>query len=126
MTFLDSDLDVVRQFSLILGMTDYVLAPDITNLGRFNYKKIAFKSYKELAYLHPNHFVPDHSVIEAFNPEREPYSVIRLVNLGAYHDVGMKGLTDEMAIQLIELLKTKGKVFISSERPLLQNLKNTG
>jgi uncharacterized protein len=117
-TFIDSDLVAVRQFALVLKFTDYILAPAVTDLGRFNNKKVSFNSYKELAYLHPNHFSPDIEVVKSFNPGLQPYFILRLVNLGAYHDVGMKGLPDSKVRQLISLLETKGKVYISSERKL--------
>jgi uncharacterized protein len=116
--FNDDDLRVVKQFSLVLMMADHVLAPDITDLGKYNAKKIGFPGYKELAYLHPNWFKPDINVIRRFNPDLTPYFIIRLVSLRAYHDVGMKGISDEQVSRLIALLETRGKVFISAERPL--------
>lgn len=117
-TFVDSDLKVVRQFALVLSMTDYIIAPAITDLGRYNKKKIAFEGYKELAYLHPNHFVPDKNIVKSFHQNKEPYFILRLVNFGAYHDVGMGGLSNDNIKKIIHLLQSKGKIYITSERPL--------
>lgn len=116
--FCDDDLSVVKQFSLILMKASYILSPEITNLEKYNSKKIAFSGYKELAYLHPNHFTPNIEIVKEFNPELSPYFILRLVSLRAYHDVGMKGLKNEQVKELINLLSIYGKVYISSEREL--------
>lgn len=121
--FVDDDLSVVKQFSLILKMATHCLAPSITDLEEFNKKKIGFNGYKELAYLHPNHFFPDPSVVKAINPGQEKYFFIRLVLLKSYHDMGKQGLNDENLRSLISVLETHGKVFISSERMLPEDLK---
>jgi len=117
-TFIDSDLKVIKQFSLVLRFTNYVIAPRITNLEQYNSKKISFDGYKELAYLHPNHFAPDINIVKTFNPDLKPYFILRLVNLGAYHDVGMGGLTNQNIEKLITVLEKKGIVYITSERNL--------
>jgi len=116
--FTDDDLSVTKQFSIILSRATYILAPDITNLEKYNYKKIAFAGYKELAYLHPDEFVPNVEIIKSFNPTLQPYFLLRLVSLRAYHDAGMKGLSNEQVKKIILLLEKKGKVVISSERQL--------
>ena len=90
-------------------------------LGRYNAKKINYPGYKELAYLHPNVFKPNIDVVKEFNPNLEPYFILRLVSLKAYHDVGMKGLEDSKVLKLISMLENYGKVFITSERPLSEH-----
>lgn len=120
--FTDDDLAVTKLFSIILARADYVIAPMITDLGKFNSKKIGFEGYKELAYLYPGRFIPDIEIIKKFNGGAERYFLIRLVSLRAYHDVGMKGLTDKNVIRLITLLEKYGKVYISSERSLPDKL----
>ena len=40
-----------------------ILAPECCDCGKWNRKKIAHLSYHELAYLHPNHFKPDPTVV---------------------------------------------------------------
>ena len=119
--FTDDDIAIVKQFSIILKFADYILAPVITNLGRFNEKKIAFNGYKELAYLHPNQFTPDLELVRKIIPEKN-YFILRLVSLTAYHDVGKSGITKEKAKQLICLLENYGKVYISAERKLDKEL----
>lgn len=116
--FNDDDLIAVKPFWIILSMADYVLAPDITDLEKYNSKKIPIPSYKELAYLHPKYFKPDREILEEFNPELKPYSIIRIVLLRSYHDVGKKGISDKDLSEIIEILKKKGEVYIISERVL--------
>lgn len=116
--FTDDDISITKQFSIILSRATHVLAPVITDLGKFNSKKIGFEGYKELAYLHPNTFTPDKEVIKEFNPSLKKYFFIRLVSLRAYHDVGLKGLTNDQVKKIIVLLEAKGEVFISAERQL--------
>lgn len=116
--FTDDDLRVTKQFSIILSQATYILAPSITDLGKFNKKKISFNGYKELAYLHPDVFVPDYKIVEKYVPAGKQYFIIRLVSLKAYHDVGIKGLSNSHVHQLISLLEKYGSVYISSERAL--------
>jgi predicted glycosyltransferase len=118
----DSDINVVKQFALILQFTDYCLTPAITDLGRFNQKKIAYDGYKELAYLHPNWFRADKEIREKYIKDNDQYFIIRLVSLSAYHDVGMKGLNDKNVLKLIGLLKKFGTPYICSERSLTDEL----
>ncbi len=119
--FTDDDIAIVKQFSIILKFANYILAPSVTDLGKFNEKKIAFDGYKELAYLHPNQFTPDKELVKKIIPEKD-YFIIRLVSLTAYHDVGKSGITKEKAEQLIELLRNYGQVYISAERELSSEL----
>jgi len=116
--FCDDDLSVVKQFALVLSKATHILSPDITDLGKYSRKKISFPGYKELAYLHPNNFVPDINIVKEFNPKLTPYFILRLVSLRAYHDVGMKGISNEQVKKLIKLLSSHGNVYISSEKQL--------
>lgn len=118
----DSDIEVVKQIAIMLQFTDYCLTPAITDLGRFNKKKIAYDGYKELAYLHPNWFSADEEIRAKYIDDNERYFIIRLVSLSAYHDVGMRGLSDKNVLRLIKLLKEYGNPYICSERSLTNEL----
>jgi len=79
-------------------------------------KEIRVNSYKELAYLHPNWFIPNPDVLrKAGLKEGENYVILRFVAWGAYHDVGKAGFSLEEKRRLIELLEPHARVFISSE-----------
>ena len=116
--FTDDDLSVTKQFALVLAPAKHILSPEITDLGRFNGKKIGFPGYKELAYLHPNVFQADKSYLKFLEFPEQPFFILRLVYLRSYHDVGKNGLSDILVEGLISLLEKKGRVFISTERPL--------
>ena len=94
-----------------------ILAPECCDCGKWNYKKIAHKSYHELAYLHPNHFIPDRSVVGKYNLG-ERYYILRFAQLTAHHDAGKKGISADIADRIISLLAPSGNVFITSERKL--------
>ena len=82
-------------------------------------KLIKINTYKELAYLHPNYFKPDPSVLEIIGvSEKEKFAIVRFVGWNAYHDVGQFGLSAFEKNRLIEGLSKYCKIFISSENPL--------
>lgn len=85
-----------------------------TDLGA---KQVRFEGYKELAYLHPNHFTPDPAVLDTIGVSRgERFIVLRFISWAASHDVGLSGIAK--GPELVRELEEYGKVFISSERPL--------
>jgi len=86
-------------------------------------KHIKVNTYKEFAYLHPNHFQPNPSVLEMVGlSENEKFAIVRFVGWNAYHDVGQFGLSVDEKYLLIERLSQHCRVFISSEKPLPKEL----
>ena len=78
-----------------------------------------YNGYHELAYLHPDYFTPDISVLNEISiKENETFTVVRFVGWGAHHDIGLKGFTLENKKKAIEVLSQFGKVFISCEGKL--------
>ena len=96
-----------------------IFAPNLTKVGFFKYKKIAYNGFQKLAYLHQNIFTPDSSKLKGIDLS-DPYYLIRLVNLDAYHDTGVKGFSEKILDRLIDKLVSNGNVFISSEKKLGQ------
>ena len=73
----------------------------------------------ELAYLHPNRFAPDPSVLgNAGLKPGERFFIMRFVALKGHHDIGQQGLTLEQKCRLLDLLKQHGRVIVTSERAL--------
>lgn len=90
------------------------------NLG---YKHERVDTYKELFYLHPDYFTPDPTVLTELGlKEGEVFTMVRFVSWKASHDLGHLGLTSEEKLHLVNVLKTYGKVFISSEEKLPNEL----
>lgn len=78
-----------------------------------------YQGYHELAYLHPDYFRPDKdlAVANGYDPAKENF-LLRIVSWQANHDVGEKGWNREMLMDVVAMLRDKGKVIISSEQPL--------
>lgn len=95
-----------------------ILSPIVCNNSILEKKSIKYHSYHELAYLHPNHFTPDKSIVDKYFPSDKPFFILRFAKLNAYHDLGVSGINTEIAQHLIDLLEPHGSVYITSERPL--------
>ncbi|MBR4560859.1 MAG: DUF354 domain-containing protein [Bacteroidales bacterium] len=114
---LDDDDDEVEPLFAKYGhpFADTILSP--LDTPRKSNKIVYYHSYHELAYLHPKEFVPDLSVLQdAGVKEGEPYFILRFNAFKAHHDVGVEGLSIESKRRLVNCLKTRGKVFITTER----------
>lgn len=96
---------------------DYIVSPDVLDYERKTVNHITYPAYHELAYLHPKVFTPDPSVLSELGiNEGEKFFILRFNAFKAHHDVGVSGLSIEQKRKIIEILKTHGKVFITSER----------
>ena len=92
---------------------------------KFSDKQLFFNCYMELFYLLPKYFSPDPGILETYGINfKERYFVLRFVSWNASHDIGQKGLSMEGKIQLVKKLEGYGKVFISSESLLPEELKS--
>lgn len=116
--YIDDDLKVVPETTILMFFTNYIFAPSVTDMGRHNKLIVPFYGYKELGSFHPKNYNPNYEVVKQFNPEGGKYFILRLVSLTASHDVGKKGLDNAYVKQLIDKLEAHGKVFITSEREL--------
>jgi len=83
-------------------------------------KQIRFNGYFELAYLHPNHFNPDFSVLDSLGlNKKDKFVVMRFVSWTAIHDIGQAGgYSSDIKERIIDELEEHCQVFITSERPL--------
>ena len=123
---LDDDDDDVQPLFVKYAhpFCDILLSPDSLKGHRKKKCVVYYPGYHELAYLHPNVFKPDVSILDAVGVQQgEPFFIMRFNAFKAHHDVGVKGLTLEQKMLLIRMLKTKGKVFITTEREIEPELK---
>ncbi|MDZ7317463.1 MAG: DUF354 domain-containing protein [candidate division KSB1 bacterium] len=89
-------------------------------LGRHH---IRYHGNHELAYLHPQRFHPDHSVLQELGLQPgERYVLMRFVAWRALHDLGLPRMSDEERIRLVRVLAEKRRVFISAEDELPKEL----
>ncbi|OQC48959.1 MAG: hypothetical protein BWX57_01133 [Tenericutes bacterium ADurb.Bin024] len=113
----------MEQVKLSMLFTDIVLTGDYPHpsLGK---KEIKYPGYHELAYLHPNVFTPDESVLDILRVKQgEKYAIVRFVAWKASHDIGHCGISYENKIKLVNTLSKHLRVFISSESELPKELK---
>ena len=121
----EDDADVVPLYAKITyPMASIILSPDVCNNLKWNIKTIKYSGYHELAYLHPNHFKPDMEIVRKYFSPDTKYFIIRFAKLKAHHDVGIKGIDLEIAESLIKILNPFGKIFITSERELENELES--
>lgn len=99
-----------------------IFAPRVCSVGKWESKKIAYESYHELAYLHPDHFSPSLDIAQKYLDPFEPFFILRFAQLTAHHDRGVGGISRELAQKITSLLLPHGKVYISSEKALDKEL----
>ncbi|MCW3076539.1 MAG: hypothetical protein JWO32_1148 [Bacteroidetes bacterium] len=79
-------------------------------------QQVRFNGFMELCYLHPTYFKPDPSIYSILNlAPGEEFVLLRFVSFKANHDIGQSGLDLETKKKIIERLKGKYRIFISSE-----------
>jgi uncharacterized protein len=119
----EDDADVVPLYArLSYPWATNILAPTVCRMGKWASKTTFYNSYHELAYLHPNNFIPNKKTAQQYVSLEKPFYILRFAKLGAHHDVGITGISNEIAIQIIEILKTFGNIYITSERELAEEL----
>lgn len=103
--------------------SSYILTPASfqTDLGK---KQIRFNNVVEGLYLHKKYFTPNIDIKKDLKLTKdEEYVVLRFVSWNAHHDFGQKGIDLNTKRELIKLLKSKYKIFISSEGELPEEFK---
>ena len=82
-----------------------------------------FPGGKQLAYLHPDHFVPSADIARAagWDSSRENF-LVRTVSWRAAHDSGLSGMSPERVREVVAFLAARGKVHISAEGELPPDL----
>jgi len=96
----------------------HILVPDVCSTGKWEHKTIHYKGYHELAYLHPAHFTPNPAIAAKYTSPDMPFFLVRFAKFGAHHDVGIQGISDGIALKLLEMLQPHGRIIITAEREL--------
>ncbi|MDY6868175.1 MAG: DUF354 domain-containing protein [Chloroflexota bacterium] len=119
--FTDTD-DAKLSNMITFPFATWICTPDCypDDLGK---KQVRYQGYQELAYLHPNYFKPDPEVLKLIGLEAdERFFILRFVSWGATHDVGQRGLSEDSRRTLINRISKFGKVLITSEADLPEEL----
>lgn len=115
----EDDADIIPLYAkLTYPHSSVILTPDVCDNGQWNEKSTKYSSYHELAYLHPNHFIPNKAIVEKYFSVDKPYAIMRFVKLNAHHDAGIKGINGDIAKRLVEIMKPYMDIYITSEREL--------
>ncbi|WP_425607728.1 DUF354 domain-containing protein [Natrononativus amylolyticus] len=86
-------------------------------------KHVRYDGYHELAYLHPDRFVPNPDRLRAHGVDPdERYFLLRFRKWDALHDVGELGLSAAGKRRLVSLLDDHGEVYITSTDELPPDL----
>jgi len=114
-SFTDTEISKIILF-LLIPFTDTMITPSSFK-GEFRFRNhVRVDSYKELAYLHPKYFKPDEKVLEmAGIKPSEKFIVVRFSAYDASHDVGLRGLTDNLKKILLQELTKIARTLVTSE-----------
>lgn len=86
---------------------------------KIKWKHRRYNGYHELAYLHPDYFSPDPSVLAENGISQDVnFTLVRFVGWAAAHDMGRRGFTREGRIKAVRELQKYGPVFIACEGEL--------
>ena len=123
-TITEDDYEIIKTLGrLAYPFTSTILCPDVCKVGKWDHKKVGYKGYMKLGYLHPEVFTPDENILKKYSFTKN-YVLIRLAKLTAHHDFGIKGIDYVFLDKIINLLENKGlKVYISSEGEILEDYK---
>jgi len=106
---------------LTFPFSDVIITPSCFKRKINPKKHVAFNGYMELAYLHPNYFKPDLSILDDLGLSKDDkFIIMRFVSWGASHDIGDMGFTNKE--EVIKSLERFGQVFITSEKKLSPEL----
>lgn len=115
----DDDVAVTPLFGKFVSRADVILTPSALAYEHRGANHVCHAGFHELAYLHPNRFVPDPTVLDEVGVKPgDSFFVLRFNAFKAHHDEGARGLSSEQKRALITLLEPYGKLFITTERDI--------
>ena len=120
----EDDVSIVPEIAKIsFPFAMYIVAPTSCDLGKWSSKKISYHGFQKTAYLHPDYFNPQEGIVRKVVSKNERFFLIRISGLSAYHDNGIKGFTVEIIRKIIEVLSPFGRILLSTERKLPEDLR---
>jgi predicted glycosyltransferase len=118
MIFTEDDYDIIG-LSARLGypFATAIVTPEPCVIPHWREKQVRYPGYQKLAYLHPRSLALRADAEPHVDPSG-PYALLRFAQLTAHHDVGVGGLGPEVARRVVELLESRMRVYVTSEKPL--------
>ena len=118
---LDDTEHNIFNHQLYVPLSDVILTPESFKKD-FGDKHIRFKGTMDSAYLNPTYF--EHKDVQFANTSHHDKKIIilRFVSWNATHDINQKGFSVGQIRKLIEKLREMAYIFISSEKPLPEDL----
>ena len=115
--FDDSELSPYEH-TLYMPFVRVILTPSSFKKD-FGKKQIRYNGYHEIAYLHPDYFQPDISVMNSLGLGcNDRFVIMRFVAWSAVHDARRHGFDLVTKRKLVEEISKYARVFITSEKPL--------
>jgi predicted glycosyltransferase len=114
----DDDDDEIQPLMTKFGhpFADLIVSPSSLECARASRKALFYPGYHELAYLHPNRFIPDPGVLnDAGIKMGDRYFILRFNAFMAHHDKDVRGLSPAQKLSLVRQLEPHGRVFITTE-----------
>ncbi len=122
----DDDDDAIQPLvtKFVHPFANSLLSPESLIGKRARKDTVFYPGFHELAYLHPKRFSPDIKVLEELGlTVNDKFFILRFNAFKAHHDVGVNVLTLELKLKMVEMLKPHGKIFITTEREIEQELR---
>lgn len=122
LVFYDTE-NATLQNAITYPLASCVLVPKCYESWLPRKKHIRYAGYHELSYLHPARFTPDRkrAIANGLALQGDTF-LLRLVSWQANHDIGESGWNHSLLSQLVDWLSQRGKVLISSEDRLSEDL----
>jgi uncharacterized protein len=120
MIVFDDDDSAVQPLSKLftIPFANLIVTPKCLEFEKYGKKHRVYRGYQELAYLSPDYFTPDPSVIHQYGLREKTYFILRFNDFLAHHDLGHKGIPEKIKYELVNVLKNHGQIYITSESPL--------
>jgi predicted glycosyltransferase len=117
--FDDDDMAVTPVFAKYANKASAILTPSCLSHERRGENHITYNGFHELAYLHPNRFIPDEKIFNILGINKNTdYFILRFNSFEAHHDIGHGGMSYSQKMELVNKLEKHGRVFISSEKAI--------
>lgn len=112
LNFNEDDDNIVPLYALLAyPFSTKIINPICLQYSKWKKKRILHNSYHELAYLHPNNFSPDISILKKYNLSPYNYIIIRNSALKAHHDTGAKGIEKEIWHRIFDLIRNDKLIY---------------